>query len=285
MAFAPSIRRIGIIGTGRVARALALGFARHATVTMWGRSPDKLAAIAGVETAETCAVLMARSDVVAICVADDAIAALVEDLALGGACSHAPLVFHVCGRSGAALLAPLREKGALTAAIHPAMTFTGDPAQEVRRMAGAPFAITAADSRADARAREVVAMLGGVAVPIAEEHRTLYHAALSHAANHLVTLIAGASAALRAAGVNTPGALLAPLVHASLENSLTGGFSALSGPLLRGDADTVHGHIDAMRRACPAVLPAYRAMALATLDELERQGAPAQDALREDLSG
>lgn len=284
MAGTLSIRRIGIIGTGRVSRALALCFARHATVTMWGRSPDKLAAIAGVETAETCAMLAERSDVLAICVADDAIAALVEELALSGAFSHAPLVFHVSGRSGAALLAPLRDKGALTAAIHPAMTFTGDPAQEVRRMAGAPFAITAADPRADAGARDVVALLGGVAVPIAEEHRTLYHAALSHAANHLVTLIAGASAALRTAGVNTPGALLTPLVQASLENSLNGGFSALSGPLLRGDADTVRGHIDALRGACPDVLPAYRAMALATLDELERQGAPAQDALREDLS-
>lgn len=278
------IRRIGIIGTGRVARALALGFARHATVTMWGRSPDKLAAIAGVETAETCAMLAARSDVLAICVADDAIAAVADGLARTASFAHAPLVFHVSGRSGAAVLAPLRDKGSLAAAIHPAMTFTGDPAQEVRRMAGARFAITAADLQAETKAKEIVAMLGGVAVRIAEEHRTLYHAALSHAANHLVTLIAGASAALRAAGVSDPGALLTPLVQASLDNSLIGGFSALSGPLLRGDADTVRGHIAALASACPDVLPAYQAMALATLDEFERQGAPAQDALREDLS-
>lgn len=284
MALEPLIRRIGIIGTGRVARALALGFSRHAPVTMWGRAPDKLAAIEGVEAAETCAILAARSDVIAVCVSDDAIATVVDELARTGAFSHAPLVFHVSGRSGAALLAPLRDKGALTASIHPAMTFTGDPAQEVRRMAGARFAITAADSQAGAKAQEIVAMLGGVAVPIAEEHRTLYHAALSHAANHLVTLIAGASDALRAAGIGDPGALLSPLVQASLDNSLIGGFSALSGPLLRGDADTVRGHIAALASACPAVLPAYRAMALATLNELERQGAMPQDALREDLS-
>lgn len=278
------IRRIGIIGTGRVARALALGFSRHAAVTMWGRSPDKLAAIEGIEAAETCAMLAARSDVIAVCVSDDAIATVVDELARTGAFSQTPLVFHVSGLSGAALLAHLRYKGALTAAIHPAMTFTGDPAQEVRRMAGARFAVTAADSQADAKAQEIVAMLGGVAVPIAEEHRTLYHAALSHAANHLVTLIAGASDALRAAGIDDPGALLTPLVQASLNNSLISGFSALSGPLLRGDADTVRGHIAALDSACPTVLPAYRAMALATLDELERQGAPAQDALREDLN-
>lgn len=284
MALEPLIRRIGIIGTGRVARALALGFSRHAPVTLWGRSPDKLAAIDGVEAAETCAALAARADVIAICVADDAIATVADGLARTASFAHAPLVFHVSGRSGAALLAPLRDKGALTAAIHPAMTFTGDPAQEVRRMAGARFAITAADPRVDAKAKEIVAMLGGEAVRITEEHRTLYHAALSHAANHLVTLIAGASDALRAAGVGDPGALLTPLVQASLNNSLIGGFSALSGPLLRGDADTVRGHIAALNSACPTVLPAYRAMALATLDELERQGAMPQDALREDLS-
>ena len=151
-------------------------------------------------------------------------------------------------------------------------------------MAGARFAITAADPRVDAKAKEIVAMLGGEAVRITEEHRTLYHAALSHAANHLVTLIAGASDALRAAGVGDPGAFLTPLVQASLNNSLIGGFSALSGPLLRGDANTVRGHIAALNSACPTVLPAYRTMALATLDELERQGAMPQDALREDLS-
>lgn len=278
------IRRIGIIGTGRVARALALGLSRHASVTMWGRSPDTLAKIDGVVMVETCAKLAARSDVIAICVSDDAIATVVDELARTGAFSHAPLVFHVSGRSGAALLAPLHDKGALTAAVHPAMTFTGDPAQEVRRMVGARFAITAADPRADAKAHEIVTMLGGVAVRIAEEHRTLYHAALSHAANHLVTLIAGASDVLRAAGVSDPGALLAPLVQASLNNSLIDGLSALSGPLLRGDADTVRGHVAALDSACATVLPAYRAMALATLDELERQGATPQDALREDLS-
>jgi predicted short-subunit dehydrogenase-like oxidoreductase (DUF2520 family) len=119
-------------------------------------------------------------------------------------------------------------------------------------------------------ARQIVGLLGGVTVEIAEERRPLYHAALCHASNHLVTLMAGASHALTATGVDDPAALLAPLVRAALENSLERGFAALSGPLLRGDEQTVAGHLAALATDCPALLPAYRAMALATLDELGR---------------
>src|SRR3546814_11453610 len=71
-----------------------------------------------------------------------------------------PFIFHVSGRSGAAILDPLREAGATTAAIHPAMTFTGDAAREVERMAGAWFAITGSSDEAVKRAGEVVDMLG-----------------------------------------------------------------------------------------------------------------------------
>src|SRR3546814_6999114 len=103
--------------------------------------------------------------------------------------SRSPFVFHVSGRSGAAVLQPLDNAGAMTAAIHPAMTFTGDPESEVGRMAGARFAITAGAGEAIERARDIVASLGGIAVEIAEERRALYPAALCHASNHLVTQI------------------------------------------------------------------------------------------------
>lgn len=275
-------QRIGIAGSGRVARAMALALAPRsaAPVLIWGRSPGRVheaAATVGGTVAENCADLTASCDLIVIAVADAALAEVAVGLAeaLGGT---EPFVCHVSGGSGAAILAPLAGRGALTAAVHPAMTFTGDPAQEAGRMAGACFAITATDGEALAEARTLVALLGGVAVEIAEERRALYHAALSHAANHLVTLMSGASRALRAAGAGEPEALLAPLVRAALENSLAHGFDALSGPLLRGDDATIRTHLAAIARDCPGLLPAYRAMALATLDELARAGkAPPPD--------
>ena len=146
-------------------------------------------------------------------------------------------------------------------------------------MAGARFAITAAAGEAIERARQIVASLGGVAVEIAEDRRALYHAALCHASNHLVTLISGAAGGLKDAGVDDPATLLAPLVRAALENGLAHGFAGLSGPLLRGDARTIGDHLAALADDSPALLPAYRAMARATLDELERREIPPSDRL------
>lgn len=238
---------------------------------MWGRTPDRLREVNGVVAARTLQEIANECDVIAIAVSDDALPQVVDMLA-SARFRRGALAFHVSGGSGAAILEPLRTRGVRTAAIHPAMTFTGNPEVEVQRMAGARFAITGSDKDATQQSRAIVEALGGVAVEIDEDRRTLYHAALSHAANHLVTLLAGASRALQAAGVEQPEALMAPLVRASLENSIAKGFDGLSGPLLRGDANTIRRHLAVLADDCPEALPAYRAMALATVEELERSG-------------
>lgn len=268
-------RRIGIIGTGRVASAIGLALAEHSVepLALWGRDPERCAAVSA-SIGRACptpgiADIAERCDLIVLAVSDDALEQSIFNLAAVDG-PAAPFVFHVSGRSGTAILAPLSTKGWLTAAIHPAMTFTGDPQAEIRQMIGARFAVTGSTQPAIAAARTIVARLGGVPVDIAEEHRPLYHAALCHGANHLVTLIAGSCEVLAAAGVSDPAALLAPLVRAALENSLGKGMAGLSGPLLRGDEATIAGHISALRRDCPPLLPSYRAMALATLDALER---------------
>lgn len=270
------LHRPGIVGTGRVAQALALALTPHSSGTpiLWGRSSENArgaAARAGVGAEPNLDRLLGECDIIAIAVSDDALATVTADLAERMADGGKPFVFHVSGGSGAAILAPLRQRGALTAAIHPAMTFTGDPVVEVQRMANARFAITGSTPHATNRAKQIVACLGGVAAEIAEDRRALYHAALCHASNHLVTLTAGASQALTDAGVDDPAALLAPLVRAALENSLAHGFEGLSGPLLRGDARTIGDHLETLGALSPGLLPAYRAMAGATLSELARR--------------
>jgi predicted short-subunit dehydrogenase-like oxidoreductase (DUF2520 family) len=283
-------RQIGIVGAGRVAQAFAFGLgpASVAPPMLWGRSPDRLRTAAGLVGRAVAAgrleALVEVCDLIGIAVSDDAVAPVAAEMACAVPTGRAPFIFHVSGRSGAALLDPLRGAGALTAAIHPVMTFTGDPQGEVRRMAGARFAITGSSAEAIAAAEDVVRRLGGVGVTIAEAHRPLYHAALSHAANHLVTLLDGSFGALRSAGVDDPAALLAPLVHAALDNSLSHGFAALSGPLLRGDGETIASHLAALADHSPDLLPAYRAMALATLDAMERSGAPVSPDLRARLA-
>ena len=277
----PRFHRIGIVGTGRVARALALGLAEWSDLPLlvWGRARERAEQLGG-EAAQSMAQLAQACDVIALAVSDDALNSVAGELAAVWPEHSAGFVFHVSGRSGLAPLEVLALRGAKTAAIHPAMTFTGDPAAELRRMAGARFAVTAAEAETVAIAHRLVAALGGMAVDIAEAQRPLYHAALCHAANHLVTLMAGSMEALARAGVADGSALLAPLVRAALENSLSMGFGALSGPLLRTDTETIGGHLAALKRDCPELLAAYRAMGNATLDRLERGGKEVAPPLR-----
>ncbi|MGE4306637.1 MAG: Rossmann-like and DUF2520 domain-containing protein [Novosphingobium sp.] len=275
-----SFSQIGIVGTGKVARALALGLQSHssAPLMVWGRAPAKCREAVGhlayAQAVSSLSDIVDSCDVIAIAVADDAILEIVRTISEAGALSQAPLVFHVCGGTGTAVLEPLRQMGAKTAAIHPAMTFTGEPELELERMAGSRFAVTGCNRASSQLAQSIVEALGGISVEVPEDCRALYHAALCHAANHLVTLFAGASHALRAAGVDDPAGLLAPLARAALDNSIANGFGALSGPVLRGDTETIRRHLAALEGDCPELLPTYRAMALATVDELERRCDP-----------
>jgi predicted short-subunit dehydrogenase-like oxidoreductase (DUF2520 family) len=126
-----------------------------------------------------------------------------------------------------------------------------------------------------------VVEMGGEPVFIAEEDRDLYHAALASAANHLVTLVVQAADLLRAAGVADPGRMLGPLLSAALDNALRLGDAALTGPVARGDADTVASHIEALRAASPEALSAYVALARLTADRALAAGSlAAPDAQR-----
>jgi len=115
-------------------------------------------------------------------------------------------------------------------------------------------------------AEALVIEMGGEPIWIDETARPLYHAALAHGSNHLVTLVAQAMDLLSAAGVNDPARLLAPLLGASLDNALRSGDAATTGPVVRGDAGTVADHVAAIGAVSPEILATYRALARATAD-------------------
>src|SRR5690606_33199433 len=191
------------------------------------------------------------------------------------------------GANGVGVLAPLTELGARPLAIHPAMTFTGHD-EDLARLANSCFGITAADEIGYAIAQSLVIEMGGEPVRVAEEHRTLYHAALAHGSNHLVTVIVDAVAALRAA-LDGPGLLgqqlvddqpgglaarpLAPLASAALDNALRRGQSALTGPVARGDADAVAAHLRTLDELDPRLAASYRALSLRTAERVDSDAA------------
>ena len=267
--------RIGVVGAGRVGAVLAaaLRSAGHEVVAAAGESDASRgrirALLPGVTVAKPTDV--ARScDLLLLTVPDDMLSNVVTMLSASGAVRADQVVVHTSGRHGLAVLEPARQVGARTIAMHPAMTFTGT-AVDLPRLRGCVFGVTA-EGTDRALAESLVADLGGRRMWVPEERRTLYHAGLAHGANHLVTLVAEAMEILSAAGAEDPAATLRPLLTAALDNALEVGDAALTGPIVRGDVETVRAHVADLLANAPQTLPSYVAMAHATLDRAVTDG-------------
>jgi predicted short-subunit dehydrogenase-like oxidoreductase (DUF2520 family) len=271
----PAELGVGVVGAGRVGTALAAALRRsgHRIVAVSAVSAASLRRaeerLPGIPVRPPQAVV-AGSDLVLLTVPDDALPALVSGLAATGADLAGRLVMHASGRHGLAVLEPATRRGALPLALHPVMTFTGRP-DDVDRLAGVSFGVTTPDQLRPV-AEVLVMEMGGEPVFIAEEDRGLYHAALAGAANHLVTQVVQAADLLRTAGVAEPSRMLGPLLGAALDNALRLGDAALTGPVARGDADTIAGHLAALQAAAPEALPAYLALARLTADRALASG-------------
>jgi predicted short-subunit dehydrogenase-like oxidoreductase (DUF2520 family) len=265
---------VGVVGAGRVGAVLgaALRAAGHAVVgasAVSQASQERVEVLLpGVPVLDIPDVVR-RAELVVLSVPDDALAELVSGLAVTGAWQPGQLVVHTSGRHGVGVLEPARGRGAIPLALHPVMTFTGTSI-DLTRLTDACFGVTAPAPVLPV-AQALVVEMGAEPVVIAEADRPLYHAALAHGANHLVTLVAQTAQLLRGAGVERTDRVLGPLLHAALDNALRSGDDALTGPVARGDAGTVATHAAVVARASreagtPDVLSAYRVLARATAE-------------------
>ncbi len=261
-------RTIGVVGAGRVGAVLAAGLrsAGHEVTSAAGESDASRTRIAtllpGVPVRKPTAV--SRScDLLLLTVPDDMLGNVVTMLAASGAIAEGQVVAHTSGRHGLAVLEPARRVGAHVVALHPAMTFTGT-SRDLSRLDGCSFGVTAEEPVAVEAAKRIVGELDGRLVWVPEDRRALYHAALAHGANHLVTLVTQAMDLLRDCGAEDPAATLRPLLTAALDNALMMGDAALTGPIVRGDVETVRAHLAAIEATQPGTVPAYVVLARAT---------------------
>ncbi|WP_323959971.1 DUF2520 domain-containing protein [Arthrobacter sp. JZ12] len=266
---------VGVIGAGRVGAVLgaALRAAEHAVVGVSAvseasreRAENLLPGVPVLEIPQ----IVERSELVLIAVPDDALPDLVAGLAAVGAWQPGQLVAHTSGRFGTAVLDPARKQGAIPLALHPAMTFTG-LSLDLTRLPDCTFGVTAPAAVLPV-AQALVVEMGAEPVVIDEQDRVIYHAALAHASNHLVTLAAQSTQLLSGIGVERPDRLLGPLMRASLENALAGGEGALTGPVARGDAGTVASHSVALSSAPEDVREAYIRLAAVTARRAVQRG-------------
>jgi len=186
------------------------------------------------------------AELVLLCVPDAAI----RDVA-GGLAPGPGWIAHVSGGTPLAALDPHERRFGL----HPLQTFTRARAPE--QLDGAFAAVTAETDEARERGFELARLLGLQPFELADEARPLYHAGASIASNYLVTLHRVASDLFRAAGA--PPEALVPLMRRTIEN----GFE-LTGPIERGDWETVEAHRAAIRATRPDLEPLYDVLAEVT---------------------
>ena len=263
---------IGIIGCGRVGATIGAAWrqAGHAIIGLSAtsaasldRAEDMLPGVPILDPDE----VAERAELVLLAVPDDEIAPLVTGLADLGRIQAGQILLHCSGRYGTSVLEAGTKLGALPIAWHPSLTFTGTDV-DLPRLRQATIAVTApAPIRPVGEA--LVVELGAEPIEIAEADRPLYHAAITHASNHSITILSEAMEMLTEAGVDEPSHVLHALVDASVANTLQNGTKALTGPVSRGDVGTVESHLAALSeyslsRSHPGARNSYIALARST---------------------
>jgi predicted short-subunit dehydrogenase-like oxidoreductase (DUF2520 family) len=287
----PRLRRkgIAIAGSGRVGQALGrlLYEAGRPVVAIASRDPanrDKAAAFVGAGVrALRYEDLPLRCDRILIAVPDDAIRAVASRLADAG--FRDGLVLHTSGYHGTEVLSCLEVGGSSCAALHPLQTIPS-PEKGLEALRDCLFVVTGRGEAVE-WAREIVLCLGSREVEISEQAKPLYHAAAVMGCNYLVVLLDAALKVLGSAGMDRPEVRVEffRLIEQTLMNVRHAPAArVLTGPLVRGDVETVSGHLKALREAGLLEVEAlYRILGLAGLGLARTQGL--QPAVAETLEG
>ena len=215
--------------------------------------------------------------VILLAVPDGAIAPLAAALAADAVVGAGHVVLHLSGLLDRSSLESLASTGAGLGSFHPLQTVS-DPSTAPERLRGA-YAGIEGDERALAAGRELAADLGMTPVPIAPSAKAAYHAGAAFAANYTTVLAAVAERLAASAGVaaEVAGRLYLPLIRGAAANLEAGSAVALTGPVRRGDADTIAAHLRALQ---PGDRELYTLLAREALRLARLQGLPADAADR-----
>ena len=269
---------VGFIGIGVLAKGLALALtqcgyrvaaaqSRRRESAQWlaDRLPDCRACGTAQELADSV-------DLVFITTPDG----VISEVASSVRWRTEQAVVHCCGAGSTEILASAAERGALTGAFHPFQTFAGldVPEETVDRLAGVTFAVTGDGWLPDYLSR-MAHDLGGRSISIADGDRPLYHASAVMVCGYLVALIQAASEMWEEIGFSPEEALQAlyPLSRATMENvGRRGLLGAVTGPVARGDTETLRSHLESLFLRAPDLVPLYSSLVRASLSLGARRG-------------
>ena len=270
-------KSVAIIGAGRVGGAVGrlltkAGYAVTAVVARNLETAERARLFIGAGAAMTDAVMAAASaDIVLISTSDGAIKSVCDSIAAGKGFKRGAVVVHMSGAQTLDLLDGAKCSGAFRAVIHPLQSV---PSMELgeRNIPGSYFRIEA-DPESARTAGELVKALGGTELKMPKwssdkGSAALYHAGAVAVSNFFVALVDFGLRYYQVMGADKEEALRAvlPLIKGTLANIESAGIpGALTGPIMRGDVETVSGHLQAMSERAPELLPLYRELARHTV--------------------
>jgi predicted short-subunit dehydrogenase-like oxidoreductase (DUF2520 family) len=260
---------LAFIGAGRAGSALSTGLAAagYAVVAVHSRTPAHAAELAvktGATVVDSAVAAVRRADITFATVPDEEIPRVAATIAAAGVALPGRTLVHCSATHGSEALAAALPTGVAVGAFHPLQALAG--ARSAALLRGASFVIEAPEPLLT-RLGTMVAALGGYVIDLPDSGRALYHAAAVLTGNAPLALLARATSLLEEAGVERADAhrALAALLSGAASNAVAAGAaSALTGPVVRGDAATVARHLDVLA-ADPSTRELYRRLALETL--------------------
>lgn len=206
-------------------------------------------------------------------VGDDRIEEVSAQLAQLDSVRQGGLVFHLAGRHGLQVLAPLENAGAEIAALHPVRSLTHEQLG-LEHFAGTACVVEGSGP-ALARLEPLVRAIGGLWLPVSGIDRGLYHAAVSVVSNVTKAVVWKAQSWLQRAGLppSTAEAVSHQLLESTVEDLFRAGArQSITGPVVRGDTRTVEAHLEAVRRAYPSDVDVYRVLARTIFELAQDRG-------------
>jgi predicted short-subunit dehydrogenase-like oxidoreductase (DUF2520 family) len=234
-----------------------------------GRRDAFRALVPGARAFAEPAAMLDEADLLILAVPDDAIPSVAAGLRL----YSGQTLVHTSGLLDADVLDPALSAGSHIGAFHPLVSFTSDVERSAAGLAGATIAIEGEDSVLDMLA-DLAEAIGGVPVRLPRGTKAAYHAAAVLASGGLIALLDAVATLGAVAGLDEAGSLAVygRLMEQTLANACAIGVGpALTGPITRGDAGTVHAHLRAIAEFAPGVLDLYRAAALRELRIVEER--------------
>ncbi|MCX2781896.1 F420-dependent NADP oxidoreductase [Microbulbifer thermotolerans] len=274
---------LNIIGAGRLGKTLARLWQRQGIFqigAVCNRSLESAVSACrfiGAGTPCPSVETMADADCWLIASGDGQIAAIATQLA--PRLSNSTMVFHCSGALSSSTLSPC--KPAAVASAHPVHSFA-DPERSVATLAGSCVALEG-DQRAIEHLSKAFSAIGCTPLTIAPEHKVLYHAGSVFACNYLTALMELSLRAFSAAGIDRQQALklLKPIVLQTAENNMhLGPEKSLTGPIARGDAETVAAQLSSLQSTDTQLANCYRQLGQVCVELARRCQLPEETAAR-----